>query len=219
MQAVPGKYVRLEVIDNGIGMDRATQARIFDPFFTTKDPGQGTGLGLATVYGIVKQSGGYVWVESMPNEGATFTIYLPLTNAKQRASGTSLVSGAGNGERILIVEDEAAVRRVARRALELHGYEIVEAPDGETALALAARHEIHLVLTDVMMPGMLGPSLAAEMQRRFPNVPVVFMSGHSDEIVRGGLLDPATPFLAKPFTPAQLALKVRETLDLAKPVV
>ncbi len=218
VQAVPGEYVRVEVIDNGVGMDRATQARIFDPFFTTKEPGRGTGLGLATVFGIVKQSGGYVWVESHPNDGATLSVYLPRAHARGRVSGSQVRVTKGGGERILIVEDEDSVRRVARRALELHGYEIVEASDGASALALAALHDIHLLLTDVMMPGMLGPALAAELRKRFPKIPVMFMSGHSEEIVRDGLLDPATPFLAKPFTPAQLAFKVRETLDHAKAV-
>ena len=210
----PGAYVRLDVLDNGAGMDRATQARIFDPFFTTKEPGQGTGLGLATVFGIVKQSGGYVWVDSQVGQGATFSIYLPRATSASRPSGPVRVIGASGNERILLVEDEDAVRRVARRALELHGYQIIEAADGHAALRLAGEHTVDLLLTDVMMPGMLGPALAAEMRRRFPDLTVLFMSGHSDEIVRDGLLDPATPFLAKPFTPVQLARKVREALDL-----
>jgi two-component system cell cycle sensor histidine kinase/response regulator CckA len=216
VQDASGAYVRLDVSDNGSGMDRATQARIFDPFFTTKEAGQGTGLGLATVFGIVKQSGGYVWVESEVGEGATFSIYLPRTNSGGRLSGAvNVVAGAGS-ERILLVEDEDAVRRVARRALELHGYQIIEASDGSAALKLADENQFDLLLTDVMMPGMLGPALAAEVRRLHPDLPVLFMSGHSDEIVRDGLLDPATPFLPKPFTPAQLAQKVRDALDLAQ---
>ena len=213
VQEAPGAYVRLDVSDNGSGMDRATQARIFDPFFTTKEPGQGTGLGLATVFGIVKQSGGYVWVESEPAKGATFTIYLPSAATSQRPRGSMSAVGTTGRERILLVEDEDAVRRVARRSLELHGYEICEASDGSAALKLAEDHQFDLLLTDVMMPGMLGPVVAAEVRRLQPNVPVLFMSGHSDEIVRDKLLDPATPFLAKPFTPAQLAQKVRHALD------
>ena len=209
----PGQYVRLDVMDNGTGMDRATQTRIFDPFFTTKEPGQGTGLGLATVFGIVKQSGGYVWVESKLGEGSTFSVYLPRAKGRKRVSGPIGLNVAGGSELILLVEDEASVRRVARRALELHGYTIVDAADGMAALALVEEHNIDLLLTDVMMPGMLGPQVAEEFLRRRPGTPVLFMSGHSDEIVRGGLLDPATPFLAKPFTPKQLALKVREALD------
>ncbi|MEP6621396.1 MAG: PAS domain S-box protein [bacterium] len=211
----PGQYVRLDVVDNGTGMDRATQTRIFDPFFTTKEPGQGTGLGLATVFGIVKQSGGYVWVESKVGEGSTFSVYLPRAKGRKRTSGPGALNSAGGSELILLVEDEASVRRVARRALELHGYTIVDAGDGASALTLLESHDIDLLLTDVMMPGMLGPQVAEEVLRRRPGTPVLFMSGHSDEIVRGGLLDPATPFLAKPFTPKQLALKVREALDAA----
>jgi two-component system, cell cycle sensor histidine kinase and response regulator CckA len=209
----PGSYVRLEVADNGVGMDRATIARIFDPFFTTKEPGQGTGLGLATVFGIVKQSGGYVWTESTPGRGAAFTVYLPQSKGVQRTSGPIGIGEIGGTERILLVEDENSVRRVARRALELNGYTIFEAADGPTALRLAAENEIDLLVTDVMMPGMLGPEVAAELVKSRPGLRILFMSGHSDEIVRGGLLNPATPFLAKPFTPAQLALKVREALD------
>ena len=208
MSDAPGHYVRLDVIDNGVGMDRATQARIFDPFFTTKEAGQGTGLGLATVFGIVKQSGGYVWVESAPGEGSAFSVYLPRAKRGARPSGPVTFLEAGGDECILLVEDEDAVRRVARRALELHGYTIIEAADGPSALALAAENDIDLVLSDVMMPGMLGPTLAAELRRRNRDIPVLFMSGHTDEIMRDGLLDPSTPFLAKPFTPAQLAQKV-----------
>ncbi|MEP7000245.1 MAG: response regulator [bacterium] len=216
VQAAPGDYVRLDVSDNGAGMDRATLARIFDPFFTTKEPGHGTGLGLATVFGIVKQSGGYVWVSSTVGNGATFSIYLPRAKKPGRQSGPVIVGGAAGSERVLLVEDEESVRRVARRSLELHGYKIVEAPDGYAALQLASEHEIDLLLTDVMMPGMLGPALAVEMRRLYPRLPVLFMSGHSAEIVRDGLLDPSTPFLAKPFAPAQLAQKVRDVLDQAR---
>ncbi|MEP6733705.1 MAG: PAS domain S-box protein [bacterium] len=209
----PGEYVRLDIVDNGNGMDRATQARIFDPFFTTKPVGQGTGLGLATVFGIVKQSGGYVWVESTLGEGSAFTVYLPKAKQDARVSGPTSVRGPGGNERILLVEDEDSVRRVARRALELHGYRIIDVADGASALVAAAENDIDLVLSDVMMPGMLGTTLVEELRRRDPNVRVLFMSGHSAEIVRDGLLDPATPFLAKPFTPAQLAQKVRDVLD------
>ncbi|CAN5475488.1 hypothetical protein BH09GEM1_BH09GEM1_29060 [soil metagenome] len=210
---MPGPYVLLEVTDNGVGMDRATQARIFDPFFTTKETGQGTGLGLATVFGIVKQSGGYVWVESEPELGSKFSVFLPPARGSERRSGPNRSKTASGGEQILLVEDEDAVRRVARRALEIHGYRIHEASDGPSAIQLASKCEIDMVLTDVMMPGMLGPALVRELRRDRPNLPVLFMSGHTDEIVRDGLIDPATPFLPKPFTPAQLAQKVREVLD------
>ncbi len=215
VQEAPGSYVRLDVADNGIGMDRATQARIFDPFFTTKAPGQGTGLGLATVYGIVKQSGGYVWVESTPGVGSFFSIYLPRANNRIRTSGFTSVVLAGGTERILLVDDDDAVRRVAHRALELHGYAVTSAADGTRALELFDAAAFDLLLTDVMMPGMLGTTVAQELRRRVPQLPVLFMSGHSAEIARGGLLDPSTPFLPKPFTPAQLAVKVCEVLDLA----
>ncbi|MEO8621906.1 MAG: PAS domain S-box protein [bacterium] len=216
VQAAPGDYVRLDVSDNGAGMDRATQARIFDPFFTTKEPGQGTGLGLATLFGIVKQSGGYVWVESTVGNGATFSIYLPRAKNPERPTVPVIAGGAAGSERVLLVEDEESVRRVARRSRELHGYKIVEASDGYAALRLASEHDIDLLLTDVMMPGMLGPALAVEMRRLYPRIPVLFMSGHSAEIVRDGLLDPSTPFLAKPFAPSQLAQKVRDVLDHAR---
>ncbi|MDQ2667075.1 MAG: response regulator [Gemmatimonadota bacterium] len=209
----PGSYVRIDVSDNGSGMDRATQSRIFDPFFTTKEPGQGTGLGLATVFGIVKQSGGYVWVESEPGAGSTFSVYLPPARGTERTSGAFRAVTGGGKERILLVEDEDSVRRVARRALEIHGYVVTEAPDGPSALQRAQESEIDMVLTDVMMPGMLGPALVRALRSDRPDLPVLFMSGHTDEIVRDGLLDPATPFLPKPFTPAQLAQKVREVLD------
>jgi CheY-like chemotaxis protein len=211
----PGHYVRLDVIDNGMGMDRATQARIFDPFFTTKEAGRGTGLGLATVFGIVKQSGGFVWVESAPGEGAAFSVYLPRAKRDVRPGGPVIILEASGDESILLVEDEESVRRVAKRALELHGYTIFEAADGLSALVLAAENDIDLVLSDVMMPGMLGTTLVEELHQKNPALPVLFMSGHTEEIIRGGLLDPATPFLGKPFTPLELAQKVRQVLDLS----
>ena len=211
-----GHYVRLDVADNGVGMDRKTMARIFDPFFTTKEAGRGTGLGLATVFGIVKQSGGYVWADSAPGEGATFSVYLPRTRSRGRVSGPANVVESSGGEQILLVEDESAVRRVARRALELQGYTVLEAGDGQAALEIARAHEIDLLLTDVMMPGILGTSLAERLRVTDPDLPVLFMSGHTDGIVGDGLLDPDTPFIGKPFTPAQLAQRVREALDKVK---
>ena len=215
VQDAPGSYVRLDVADNGVGMDRATQARIFDPFFTTKDPGQGTGLGLATVYGIVKQSGGYVWVDSRPNQGSVFSIYLPRAKNRSRTNGFIAGVGAGGTERVLLVDDDDSVRRVAQRALELHGYSVTATANGASALEIFDPKEFDLLITDVMMPGMLGPTIAVELRRQAPELPILFMSGHSAEIAREGLLDPATPFLGKPFTPAQLAMKVREVLDQA----
>jgi two-component system, cell cycle sensor histidine kinase and response regulator CckA len=212
----PGAYVRLDVSDNGVGMDAATQARIFDPFFTTKAPGQGTGLGLATVYGIVKQSNGYVWVQSVPGEGSTFSVYLPRS-ADLAPTPEDDAPPARHGDVILLVEDEEGVRRVARRALELHGYRVIEAADGASAVALArSTPSIGLLLTDVMMPGMLGPAVAAAVHEIVPGLPVLYMSGHTEEVARGGLLDPAIPFLSKPFAPNRLVEKVREVLEAAR---
>jgi PAS domain S-box-containing protein len=212
----PGEYVRLEVRDNGIGMDAATQSRIFVPFFTTKAAGHGTGLGLATVYGITKQSRGYVWVTSAPGEGATFTVYLPRAVERAGAAEPDVARGAEDAGVVLLVEDEDGVRRVARRALELHGFRVIEASNGTQALDHASREPaIALLLTDVMMPEMLGPDLVSQLRELRPDVPVLYMSGHAEEVARAGLLDPSVPFLGKPFTPAQLVAKVREVLESA----
>ncbi|MFL5617757.1 MAG: PAS domain S-box protein [Gemmatimonadaceae bacterium] len=212
----PGDYVRLDVSDNGVGMDAATQARIFDPFFTTKASGQGTGLGLATVYGIVKQSNGYVWVQSAPGEGTTISVYLPRA-AGAAHSAEDEAPAVRHGDVVLLVEDEDGVRRVARRALELHGYRVIEADDGAHAVELArATPSIGLLLTDVMMPGMLGPAVAAAVQAIIPGLPVLYMSGHAEDVARGGLLDSSIPFLAKPFAPSRLVDKVREVLEGAR---
>jgi len=212
----PGEYVRLDVSDDGAGMDAATQARIFDPFFTTKAPGQGTGLGLATVYGIVKQSNGFVWVQSAPGEGTTVSVYLPRAAEAARTAEDPALPVSRGGV-VLLVEDEDGVRRVARRTLELHGYRVIEAADGARAIELArTTPSIGLLITDMMMPGMLGPAVAAAVQAIIPGLPVLFMSGHADDVARGGLLDPSIPFLAKPFTTQELADRVRELLDAAR---
>jgi CheY-like chemotaxis protein len=217
VQPAPGEYVRLDVRDNGVGMDAATQARIFDPFFTTKGAGQGTGLGLATVYGIAKQSSGYVWVHSVPGEGSTFTVYLPRAVDVERTSHEENVAAAPAGDVVLLVEDEDGVRRVARRALELNGFQVLEASDGAAAVALARENPtIGVLLTDVMMPGMLGPAVADAVHETHPGLPVLYMSGHAEEVARGGLLDPSVPFLGKPFSPSRLAEKVRDVLDAAR---
>jgi two-component system, cell cycle sensor histidine kinase and response regulator CckA len=216
VEPAPGEYVRLDVSDNGVGMDAATQARIFDPFFTTKASGHGTGLGLATVYGIVKQSNGYVWVQSAPGEGTTFSVYLPRAADASHAAGDEL-PGSRRGDVILLVEDEDGVRRFARRALELHGYRVIEALEGAQAVVLARTNpSIGLLLTDVMMPGMLGPAVAAAVQEVVPGLPVLYMSGHAEDVARGGLIDSSIPFLAKPFTPNHLADRVREVLAAAR---
>jgi two-component system, cell cycle sensor histidine kinase and response regulator CckA len=212
----PGEYVRLDVRDNGVGMDAVTQARIFDPFFTTKAAGQGTGLGLATVYGIAKQSGGYVWVNSKLGEGSTFSLFLPRAQAEQRLVAEQPSVTVSGDDLVLLVEDEDGVRRVARRALEVHGFRVLEAANGAEALVIAAQHPVRILVTDVMMPDLLGPAVAAAVHEILPGLPVLYMSGHADEVVREGLLDPSVPFLAKPFTPSQLAARVRQLLDAAR---
>jgi signal transduction histidine kinase len=212
----PGEYVRLDVSDNGVGMDAATQARIFDPFFTTKAAGQGTGLGLATVYGIAKQSSGYVWVQSAPGEGSTFTVYLPRAMESAQTPDDTPPRHHGS-DVVLLVEDEDGVRRVARRALELQGYRVLEATGGEQALELAhSNPTIGLLVTDVMMPGLLGPAIAESVREIIPGLPVLYMSGHAEDVARSGLHDSSVAFLAKPFTPSQLAEKVREMLDASR---
>jgi two-component system cell cycle sensor histidine kinase/response regulator CckA len=218
----PGPYVLVAVSDTGRGMDPATQAQIFEPFFTTKPVGHGTGLGLSTAYGIVKQSDGYIWVYSEPGRGTTFRVYLPQVEE----SGERVLWVAprpaprGRGERVLVVEDEALVRDFARRFLHAEGYETAEAEDGQEALTLLATDStsFDLVLSDVVMPRMSGREFAGHLAELRPGLPVLFMSGYTnDEIMRRGLLEPGAPFLAKPFSPEALATKVREVLDHAGP--
>jgi CheY-like chemotaxis protein len=199
-------------------MDQATLARIFEPFFTTKEVGQGTGLGLSTVYGIVKQSDGYVWAYSEPDRGATFKIYLPATPAPPadlpRRSGS--VPAPANGELVLVVEDEESVRRTAARGLREAGYRVLEAESGKEGLDLVARstERVALVLTDVVMPGMSGRELAAALAELIPGTPMLFTSGYTDsEIVGRGLLAPGAAFLPKPFTVNALVRAVRERMD------
>ncbi|MGH7568425.1 MAG: response regulator [Gemmatimonadales bacterium] len=212
-----GRYVLLRVSDTGVGMDRDTLARAFEPFFTTKARGKGTGLGLATAYGIVRQSGGHITVDSRPGGGATFRMYLPRVEAAVDVAGDAApvatpVAGTGT---ILIAEDDPLVRTLARKVLEQAGYAVLVAAGGAEALRLAEEHPgpVDLLVTDVVMPGMNGRELMRQLVQRRPGVRVLYLSGYSDDAVeRHGVLDPGTAFMQKPFTPAALAAKVRAVL-------
>jgi two-component system cell cycle sensor histidine kinase/response regulator CckA len=213
----PGDFAMLAVTDTGVGMSAETQSHIFEPFFTTKGVGKGTGLGLATVYGIVKQSGGFIWVKSEPGFGTSFKIYLPRVEATLDDSGSPKPpeGAAGGSETVLLVEDEQAVRALARKLLERLGYKVLEAGNGTAALETARQHAgpIHVLLTDVVMPGLSGVDLAARVVALRPDTKVLFMSGYTnDAIVRHGLVHEGGHFLQKPFTPDALARKLREAL-------
>jgi two-component system, cell cycle sensor histidine kinase and response regulator CckA len=215
----PGRYVMLAVTDNGCGMDAETQAHVFEPFFTTKEKGKGTGLGLATVYGVVKQSGGYVWVYSEPGRGTSFKIYLPRIEetavpAGREGKKETQIPERGS-ETILLVEDEKGVRELAREYLASSGYTVIEAEDGHTALELAAMHvgPIHLLLTDVVMPGISGRELAERVSQIRPGIKIIYMSGYTDQaVVHHGILRNDAVLLQKPFTLMTLAGKLREML-------
>ncbi len=215
---VPGPYVMLAVSDTGNGMDETVKAKIFEPFFTTKEAGKGTGLGLATVYGIVKQSGGYIWLYSEPGQGATFKIYLPLVDAPRDApvQAPALAGTVAGTETVLVSEDDALVLPLATELLTKLGYRVLAARHSTEALAVAHGHQgdIHLLVSDVVMPGGGGFQLAQQLLAERPGMKVLYMSGYTDEaVVRHGLLARGTNFLQKPFTPAVLARKVREVLD------
>jgi len=217
--ATAGRFALLAVSDTGIGMTEQTRARIFEPFFTTKEVGKGTGLGLATVYGIVKQNGGFIWVYSEPGHGTTFKIYLPRVNEAPTASlqATTTASLLGT-ETILLTEDSPALRATAHQILERYGYTVLDALSSTEALTLARSRAgpIHLLLTDVVMPGMSGRELAERFTAKRPEVKVLYMSGYTDDaVVRHGVLRPGIAYLQKPFTPETLARKVREALDSA----
>ncbi|MCH7825353.1 MAG: response regulator [Acidobacteria bacterium] len=216
----PGKYVLLRVSDDGFGMDTRTQAHVFEPFFTTKEEGQGTGLGLSTVYGIIKQTGGNIEIESVLGEGTTFQIYFPVASDEEVPEGEE-VTAAGSRclrgtETLLLVEDEEMVRVLGTRVLSSHGYFVLEAEDGDEALEVCQRHEgpIDLLVTDVVMPGMNGRELAQRLATVIPDVAVLFISGYTGgALVEHGVLQDGTNFLQKPFSPHRLVQKVREVLD------
>jgi signal transduction histidine kinase/CheY-like chemotaxis protein len=212
----PGEYAHLQVADTGVGMDAATQARIFEPFFTTKSLGRGTGLGLSVVYGVVTQSGGAVVVDSAPNMGTRFNIYLPRTTTPPNAAGVSSASVARTeSASILLVEDDESVRRVARTVLESAGHRVTDAATGRLGLAAAqiAEKPFDLVLTDVVMPGMGGMALVQELRARAPNLRVLFMSGYaSDDTFRHGISESEVRLLHKPFRPDELLAIVSDVL-------
>jgi two-component system cell cycle sensor histidine kinase/response regulator CckA len=213
--ASEGRHVLLVISDTGIGMDETVQARLFEPFFTTKDPGKGTGLGLATVAGIVKQGGGWIFVDSEPAHGTTFKIYLPRTeqSAALPDAPRPATPSLGGTETILLVEDQPDVRAVTRDTLARHGYTVLDAPTGAQALSMLGSHdgEVHLLLTDVVMPGMSGRDLAEQLVTGRPHLRVLYTSGYIDDTIV--VLDAGMAFIQKPFTPSELLQTVRDLLD------
>ena len=215
----PGRYVALTVSDTGTGMDEVTRARLFEPFFTTKRPGKGTGLGLATVYGIVRQTGGHIHVESQINRGTVFTIYFPAAPAEVKAKAEEPIppDSIRGGETILLVEDDFGVRELVRRTLAGFGYFVLVAQNVEHAIELfeERREGIDLLVTDVVMPRMNGLELARKLQAMRPELKVLYMSGYADSVLtRGGSTEAAFKILQKPFSHAELGSAVREVLDL-----
>jgi len=218
LEVTPGPYVMMAVSDNGMGMDSETLAHIFEPFFTTKEPGKGTGLGLATVHGIIKQNGGHIWVYSEPGRGTTFKIYLPrMAEAAMPLHPVAAPAASLQGsETILVVEDEESIRSVICHTLRAYGYKVLEARHGNEAILVCGRHlgPIHLVLTDVIMPGMSGGELIERLSPFGRKMKVLFMSGYTEDTAAlQSLLAVGVPFLEKPFKMVTLAQKVREVLD------
>ena len=210
----PGPYVEFRFSDTGVGMSESTRERIFEPFFTTKDVGKGTGLGLPTVYGIVKQSGGYVWVDSTPGEGTTFRIFIPSVAGVPDSTQPAAIAAPPRGnETILIVEDDEDVRVLTALMATTAGYHARTAPNGEAALRIleASEETIHLVLTDMVMPGMTGRHFARQLMERRPGTRLLFMSGYIDD--RQRVIGPDEHFIGKPFSSAALLRKIRDVLD------
>jgi two-component system cell cycle sensor histidine kinase/response regulator CckA len=216
---VPGRYVMLVVRDSGAGMDAETQRHIFEPFFTTKPRDRGTGLGLSMVYGIVKQSGGYIWADSEPGHGTTFKVFFPrVEGPRDDAEAVAAGSSPPGRETVLLAEDEDSVRRLARRILEEAGYTVLEAREATEALATSEAWDgpIDLLVTDVVMPELNGRELAERLSALRPGIQIVYISGYTDHDVLGGVVGPGNNFLQKPFTPEALATKVREALDVPR---
>ncbi len=214
----PGNYVRFSITDTGMGMDKHVQSQIFEPFFTTKGKGKGTGLGLSTLYGIIKQSNGYIYVYSEPGEGTTFKIYLPMVTGKVESRRREQLSeeNLSGTETILVAEDEEEVRQLVRKTLQEKGYTVIAAPHGEEAVQLFNSYngKIDLILTDVVMPKMSGRELANRIRSAHPDMNILFMSGYTDNaIVNHGILDKETNFIQKPFTPKSLLNKIRTVLE------
>jgi CheY-like chemotaxis protein len=216
-EAVAGPAVLLEVTDSGVGMDEETQKNIFEPFFTTKDPSAGTGLGLATVYGIVKQSSGWILLYSEPGKGSSFKIYLPriANGVLEQSNGEGDGRQVGGSETVLVVEDQEEVRSYAVHVLKAYGYQVLAAHDGPSALTAAETHPgpIHVLLTDVVLPGMNGKQLADRLTGLRPELKVLYTSGYTrDVIAHRGVLDADVAYLAKPYSPEALAAKMREVI-------
>jgi len=221
-EVTPGRYVELKVSDTGVGMTKDVVSHLFEPFFTTKDPGEGTGLGLATVYSIVKQAGGSIWVYSEPGKGTSFKIYLPRVEAGAAVADEPQLANLPlhGSETVLVVEDQEQLRTMAARVLREYGYQVQEAESADDALSYARQQEreLHVLLTDLVMPGMSGWDLAEEIKTLRPGVAIVFMSGYSERAIRDrNMLDSAGTFLNKPFSPEALAQKVREALSANEP--
>jgi len=218
LSAQPGPYVMLAVSDTGVGMDAGTQARIFEPFFTTKEKGRGTGLGLATVYGIVKQSGGWIWVYSEPGHGTAFKVYFPRVAAVAAPATASVAppTSVRGSETILVVEDDETIRNLVLKVLKGNGYTVLAAANGDEAERVAGQHRgrIHLLMTDVVLPGLSGPEVARRLVTTRTDTRVLYLSGYTnDAVLRRGVLEAGVAFLQKPFTPGVLGRKIREVLD------